>query len=293
MSKLKKSSGKARTNPVLIIHGGARGNHPSAQMLPLFRDSIKAKVIEGYEMLRKGASAMEVAVHVTKLLEDNPIYNAGRGSKIQADGKIRMSASIMDGSLLRFSGVMNIEGIKNPVDLAMMLNDKSTRVMSDKGAAMKAREWGLPFKSPYTPGRVEEWKREKGGKTGTVGAVALDCYGKIAAATSTGGRGMEWPGRISDTPTVAGNYANAVCGLSATGVGEEIVDFALCAKVATRVEDGMTLKEAMQKTFRAAKKRDYHFGAIALNARGEYSAMTTTPFMLWAVHDGDRVKVSL
>jgi L-asparaginase len=279
--------------PVLIIHGGARGSFPKAHMEDIFRDQMEAIVVEAYAILGNGGSAIEAAVKATELLEDHPIFNAGRGSKIQADGKIRLSAALMDGEKLRFSGVFNVQGLKNPIALARRLNKESSRSLSDRGAADKAREWGLKFRSPYTEGRLEEYRLAKKGKSGTVGAVALDNKGRIAAATSTGGRGMEWPGRVSDTPTVAGNYANKLVGLSATGIGEQIVDFALCAKVATRVEDGMSIKEAMQKSFREARKRDYHFGAIALGRDGSFSAMTTTPFMLWAVHTGKAVKVSL
>lgn len=281
-----------RVRPVLIIHGGAGGSRPNLRKQKILDDSMRHIVTEGYNLLRAGKSAVDAAVHVTRLLENDPLYNAGLGSKIQADGKIRMSASLMDGSSLRFSGVLNVQGLKHPIDMAHFLNDKDTRVLSDRGAVLKAREWMHEFRSPYIAERREEFHLKKNGKTGTVGAVALDVNGKIAAATSTGGRGMEWPGRVSDSPTVAGNYANAVVGLSATGIGEQIVDFALCAKIAVRCEDGMSLKTAFQKSFKEARDRKYHFGAIALNRTGEYAAATTTPSMVWAVADGDGVQVS-
>lgn len=282
-----------RTKPVLIIHGGAASSFPSKEKIPAYKNSLKSIIEEGYELLRRGKSAVDVVVHVTRLLEDDALYNAGRGSKIQADGKIRMSASLMDGESLRFSGVVNVQGLKNPVNLAHFLNDKDTRVLSERGAVLKAREWMHEFRSPYTPERHEEFSKKRKGKTGTVGAVALDSKGRLAAATSTGGRGMEWPGRVSDTPTVAGNYCNSSMGISATGIGEQIVDFALCARLAVRVEDGMSLKGAFLKSFKEARARNYAFGAIALNARGEYAASTTTPFMYWAVGDGNVVKVSI
>lgn len=279
--------------PILIIHGGARGSRPTKEMAPVFREAMVAIASEAYKVLQKRGSAVEAAVHATQLLEDNPIFNAGLGSKIQSDGKIRMSASLMDGSSLRFSGVVNIQNLRNPIALAAKLNEADSRNLSDQGAALQAKKWKLPFRSPYTKGRIAEFKAAKNGKTGTVGAVALDAKGRLAAATSTGGRGMELPGRVSDTPTVAGNYANSWVGISATGTGEQVVDFALCAKVATRVEDGLNVKMAMQKSFREAKKCKYHFGAIALGKDGTHAALTTTPFMLWAVCDGKTVKVSI
>lgn len=279
--------------PVLIIHGGARGTFPSKAMTPVFRDAIAAIVSEAYKILEDGGSAVDAATKAAALLEDHPIFNAGRGSKIQSDGKIRMSAALMDGATLSFSGVVNVEGLKNPIELARKLNTQSSRTLASRGAKAKAKEWKLPFRSPFTKGRIEEYRASKAGKTGTVGAVALDKKGRIAAATSTGGRGMEWPDRVSDTPTVAGNYANKFVGISATGTGEEIVDFALCAKIATRVEDGLSVEAAMKKSFKEAKRRKFHFGAIALDKNGNYEAITTTPFMLWAVATADAVEVNL
>lgn len=281
------------TSPVLILHGGARGAFPSREMSPVYREAMKAITAEAYKILEAGGSAVEAVTKAVSLLEDHPVFNAGRGSKIQSDGKIRMSAALMDGSLLRFSGVVNVEGLKNPIELAKRLNSQNSRTLASRGARAKAKEWGLAFRSPFTEGRRDEFRNSKSGKSGTVGAVALDKNGRIASATSTGGRGMEWPDRVSDTPTVAGNYANKFVGISATGTGEEIVDFALCAKVATRVEDGLDVVKAMKKSFAEAKRRDYEFGAIALAKDGTYSALTTTPFMLWSVQTHEELKTNL
>ncbi len=281
-----------QTKPVLIIHGGARGNYPTPQMDELFTKTIGEILDDAYSILERGGSAVDAAARAASLLEDHPIFNAGRGSKIQADGKIRMSASIMDGAKQKFSSVFNIEGLRNPISLAKKLNTQPYRNLAGAGAIAKAKEWKLEFRSPFTKGRKEEWVQEKKGKTGTIGAVALDSKGRIAAATSTGGRGMEWPNRVSDSPTVAGNYANEYVGLSATGVGEEVIDFALCAKVATRVEDGMSVKDAMKKSFKEAGKRKYSFGAIALGSDGSYSALTLTKCMLWGVKTSKDTKVT-
>ena len=282
-----------KTEPVLVIHGGARGHYPATKEKQEFFESVLREIIEdAYKILAKGGSALDAVERATALMEDHPIFNAGRGSKIQADGKIRMSASIMDGTKQKFSSVFNVQGLRNPITLARKLNSAPFRNMSEGGAVTKAKEWKLEFRSPFTKGRKEEWLQEKKGKTGTVGAVALDAKGRLAAATSTGGRGMEWPCRVSDSPTVAGNYANEFVGLSATGKGEEIIDFALCAKVATRVEDGMSVDKAMKKSFAEAKKRKYFFGAIALGKDGSYSAHTLTKCMLWGVRTLRDTKVT-
>lgn len=275
--------------PILIIHGGA-GTRATKREQDLHA-ALEFIVREAYKILEKGGKAIEAATRAAALLEDEPLFNAGLGSKLQSDGKIRMSAGLMDGSALRFSGVVNIERLQNPIHLARALNRADSRVLSGEGAKRYAKILELPFRSPYIPARVAEYEKAKKGKTGTIGAVALDAQGRIAAATSTGGRGMEMPGRVSDTPTVAGTYANAFAGISATGIGEQIVDFALCAKIATRVEDGMSLTNAFEKSFAEAKKRKYQFGAIGLGRDGSYAAMKTTRYMSWAVKKGSFEKI--
>lgn len=282
----------AKVTPTLIVHGGARGKYPTPEMEYLFTKTVHEILEEAFEILEKGGSAVDASVRAVELLEDHPIFNAGRGSKIQADGKIRMSASLMDGKALKFSSVFNVQSVRNPIALAKILNSAPYRNLAGAGAVAKAREWKLHFRSAFTKGRKEEHESAKKGKTGTVGAVALDSKGRIAAATSTGGRGMEWPDRVSDSPTVAGNYANELVGLSATGVGEEIIDFALCAKVATRVEDGLTVEKAMRKSFKEAAKRKFEFGAIALDKQGRYSAISTSDCMLWGVKSSKETRVT-
>lgn len=278
--------------PVLLIQAGAGARYRSRERMELVHRSLERILKQSYRLLLDGASAKDTVVFANTLLEDDPLFNAGYGSKLQADGKARLSASLMDGETRRFSGVVNVEGLRNPVLLAARLNQDAYRSLAGKGAAAYARDLGLPFRSPVTAERRAEYRKELKGKTGTVGAVALDRKGRIAAATSTGGRGMERPGRVSDTPTVSGNYANRLCGISATGVGEEIIDFALCARIAVRVEDGLTLQESFRKSFREAKRRGYGFGAIGVARDGSFAAETTTGFMNWAVRYGAEIKIN-
>ena len=128
-------------------------------------------------------------------------------------------------------------------------------------------------------------------KFGTVGAVALDAHGHLAAATSTGGKGFEIPGRISDSATVAGNYANSNCAVSLTGVGEDIVSGAVAAKIVTRVTDGFTLAEAFAKTFDELKPFDGFAGAIAIDANGNIFHQDSHPKMVFASFDGQHFEV--
>ena len=126
---------------------------------------------------------------------------------------------------------------------------------------------------------------------GTVGCVALDADGKLAAATSTGGKGFEIPGRISDSATVAGNYVNAFCGVSLTGVGEDIVSNATAAKIVTRVTDGFTLERAFEKTFAELKPYDGFAGAIAIDNDGNLFHQDSHPSMVFASFDGENSAV--
>ncbi len=142
--------------PTLIIHGGARGHYPATkEKAEFFKDTIRDIVEDAYKILERGGSAIEAVERATVLLEDHPIFNAGRGSKIQADGKIRMSASIMNGATQKFSSVFNVQGLRNPIVLAKKLNSAPYRNMSEKGAVAKAKEWKLEFRSPFTKGRKE------------------------------------------------------------------------------------------------------------------------------------------
>jgi L-asparaginase len=123
-----------------------------------------------------------------------------------------------------------------------------------------------------------------------VGVVALDSNGYISAGTSTGGVGGEIPGRVSDSPTVAGNYANRYCGVSATGIGEHIVNSAVAAKIVTRVEDGMALENAVDKSIKEGQENDDHFGVICISTTGDLVSNKTKDTVFYSFHDGDIIK---
>jgi L-asparaginase len=142
--------------------------------------------------------------------------------------------------------------------------------------------------SPITPERQQEFeeKRNQQENKGTVGCVALDAQGNIAAATSTGGKGFEIPCRVSDSATVAGNYANQFAGISCTGVGEDIVNVGLALKIITRVTDGMSLQQATDKSFLELKEIDGFAGVIGISSNGELYHTDSHPYMVWASFDG-------
>jgi L-asparaginase len=221
------------------------------------------------------------------LLEDNELFNAGLGSQIQSDGKVRLSASLMDGKSQRFSGLINIEDVKNPIQISEKLLTYEDRVLSGSGALSFARESGYEYFDPITPQRKKEYeeKLNQQQRSGTVGCVVLDRFENLAAGTSTGGKGFEIPCRVSDSATVAGNFANSFAGISCTGVGEDIVNAALAAKIVTRVTDGFTLEDACVKSFSEMKEVDGFAGVIGIAKNGDIYHQDSHPYMVWASYD--------
>ena len=271
----------------LIIHGGFFSeSSQSHETRKAKQDALERIVRSAYEYL-KNHTALETVVYAVEQLEDDELFNAGIGSQIQSDGKIRMSASLMDSVSSKFSGVINIEDVKNPIRVAEKLFSYDDRVLGGEGAIRFARKNGFEAFSTEIPQRRKEYEEKvKSQGTGTVGCVALDAGGNIAAATSTGGKGFEIPGRISDSATTAGNYANAFCGVSCTGVGEDIVSAALATKIVTRVTDGMPVAAAFEKSFAELKPYDGFAGAIAIDRSGKVYHQDSHPKMVFAAFDG-------
>lgn len=275
----------------IIIHGGVSTEHNDPGTKAGKQASIKEIVLKSFEFL-KSHTALQTAVFAISLLEDDEYYDAGTGSDIQRDGIIRMTAALMDGSSQKMAGVMNIEKVKNPIQVAEKLLQYDDRVLGGKGATDFARENGFPEFSTEIPMRRNVFlTKQKSFGTGTVGCVVLDKTGKLAAATSTGGKGFEIPGRVSDSGTVAGNYANSFCGVSCTGVGEDIVSGAVAARIVTRVTDGFSIEKAFQKTFEELKPFDGFAGAIGIDGKGNIFHQNTHPTMVYASYDGENLEV--
>ncbi|OWR14239.1 isoaspartyl peptidase/L-asparaginase [Chryseobacterium sp. VAUSW3] len=276
----------------IIIHGGFFSESDQSHEVKVAKqNSLKAIAAKAFDYLQSH-TAEETAVYAVSLLEDDTLYNAGTGSQIQSDGKIRMSASLMNGENQKFSGVINIENVKNPIQVARVLMKENDRVLGGNGAKTYATANGFEDYSTEIPQRRKEYEAKvKNGGKGTVGCVALDRNGHLAAATSTGGKGFEIVGRISDSATVAGNYANRYCAVSCTGVGEDIVSNATAAKIVTRVTDGMNLEEAFEKTFAELKEIDGFAGAIAIDRNGNFFHRDSHPTMVFASFDGSTFEV--
>lgn len=299
----------AMVQPKLIIHGGAGSSLKGKGGIESVRRSLYAVIEVVYAELRAGASAIDAVVLGCQLLENDPRFNSGTGSVLQSDGQIRMSAALMDGTNQRFSGVINTSRVKNPIDLALFLQTSDDRVLSDYGSAELLRELQIPMHDPLTEVRLQEWIQERQGNfdkamagvvaerelieetagRGTIGVVVLDDQGRLAVGTSTGGKGFERIGRVSDSAMPAGNYATPEAAVSCTGIGEDIIDECLAAKIVIRVGDGQSLNAALAKSFGESYRNKRDLGAIGISATGEIGWGKTSDVLLAAYHTGDRI----
>lgn len=299
-----------RVKPKLIIHGGAGSSLKGKGGAEVVRHSLYKVLEEVYDLLLKGSTATQAVVRGCELLENDPRFNAGTGSVLQSDGQIRMSASLMDGALQRFSGVINVSRLKNPIYLAETLQTSADRVLSDHGAAELLRELEIPLYDPLTEIRLQEWILERQGNfskemagvvaekelvetveagRGTIGVVVLDEQGNLAAGTSTGGKGFERIGRVSDSAMPAGNYASNSAAISCTGIGEDIIDECLAARIVIRVTDGLSLPQAFERSFAEAAKNQRDLGAIGIDHTGTIAWGKTSEVLLAAYHDGNQM----
>jgi L-asparaginase len=308
-----------QVQPKLIIHGGAGSSLHGKGGVEAVRRSLYPVVKEVYSCLLAGANATDAVVRGCQLLEDDPLFNAGTGSVLQSDGQIRMSAALMDGLTQRFSGIINVSRVQHPIELAQTLQKSPDRVLSDYGAAELLRELQIPSYDPMTDRRLQEWLQERqenfvktmaavvaeeeivetpvapqsSAGRGTIGVVALDSQGRLAAGTSTGGKGFERIGRVSDSAMPAGNYAATQAAVSCTGIGEDIIEECLAARIVVRVTDGLPLLEAMKRSFTEAYQHKRDLGAIALDATGAIAWGKTSEVLLAAYHNGEQIRDTL
>lgn len=271
--------------PILLIHGGAGLYKDNRELLELRRSKISEIIAQVWPLLRDGASAVKTVCRAVELLEACSYFNAGLGAVIQSDGMVRLSASLMDGNKQKFSGVMLATHIIHPSKLAYALQDREQTVIGPLGAQLLARELGIPPENPATPERIAQWmsylekQRKPPDNHGTVGAVALDRQGHLAAATSTGGMTGNIPERVSDSATVAGNYATKFAAINCTGVGEQIVNDGVAVRLETRVRDGRSIMEASDVMCEEANDRLHQYGWIGIDCKGNWVMYCTTEEM--------------
>lgn len=276
---------------LIALHGGAGSwDAKGSQALQHATAALRRIAKAGLAALGTGKDPLDVTVDCLQAMELDTQFNAGRGAALQADAQARLTAALMNGERQCFSGVISASYVVHPSLVARHLQDQSARVLTNPGAELVARQLGLPVESAYTPERMHRWL-EQAMTTGTfcdtVGAIVRTADGKLYAGTSTGGRGYEFPGRVSDSATVAGTYCTRFLGVSATGVGEEIVDDAVAARMETRRRDGMSLQQASRRCFEEALEKKRAYGWVALDGDGAWAAVHTTPAMSYVVISSD------
>jgi len=303
------------TLPAVVVHGGAgaylKTTTPERRAK---RGQRLAHIAQsGHSAFADGARA--ATLRAIAELEADASFNAGYGSRLQRDGYARLSASLMDGARSRMSAVYNVQDCRHPSRLADALQSRGDRNLDGDGARLLMRELGVPSEDVRSSKSIRRWRKlvalgdeadreaaigsaddddldkaraanlpvpddlraiPEEDRHGTVGAVACDADGSIWACTSTGGRGHEGVGRISDSPTPAGNYACPLVAISATGFGEQILDLNVAGRIATRMLDGATLEAALRRTFDEVAAADGLLGVIAISADGYAGYAHTT-----------------
>ncbi|WP_223621580.1 isoaspartyl peptidase/L-asparaginase [Lysobacter sp. ESA13C] len=302
---------KKATEPVLVIHGGAgverAGLTPADETAA--RAALEQALRAGHAQLKAGKPALDAVTAAITVLEDAPMFNAGRGAVFNHDGQNELDSAVMDGASLRAGAIAGVHRVKNPILLARTVMEKSKHVMMvGDGAEAFAREQGVTLVDPSYFRTEKRWqqlqkalKEEASGKAhadvetakhfGTVGAVALDADGRLAAGTSTGGMTNKRYGRVGDSPIIgAGTYANARCAVSGTGWGEYYIRAVAAYDICARVQyAGQSIGEAAKAVINEAiPKAGGDGGAIALGADGRFALPFNTEGMYrgWIGADG-------
>lgn len=291
----------------LVIHGGAGTMERGKMTLERereYRAGLEAALSTGFEILKRGGSSLDATEAAVRVLEDDPHFNAGRGAVFTSAGTNELDAAIMDGKTLKAGAVADLKHVKNPISLARLIMEKSPHVMMiGEGAEKFAKEHGVDLvdqKYFFTQERwealqkIKETEKNRGGTSekkfiitdqdrhGTVGAVALDQNGNLAAATSTGGMTNKTSGRVGDSPIIgAGTYANnATCAVSGTGDGEYFIRATAAHDVSALMEyRGKTVREAAQAVLDKIAKLGGTGGMIAIDKNGNVALPFNTSGM--------------
>jgi beta-aspartyl-peptidase (threonine type) len=295
--------------PVIVVHGGAGAWQPERSQPGL--DGVKRSAQKGFDILKNGGSSVDAVMEAVAVLEDNGAFNAGYGSSLSIDKTVEMEASIMNGKTLEAGAAGLLRDIRNPVRLARIVMEETDHVfVVGEGAEKLAKLHNLERRNPITELRLKYYEQQKQAllegrfelprlanlvknhpelfDLETVGAVALDKDGDVAAATSTGGFPLKLPGRIGDSPLIGcGTYADNLSGAcSTTGIGEIAIRLVLAKTVCNYMESGKNAEEATEQAIKLVNKRmssTYHsMGVISIDVHGRVGAAHNSPHMCWA-----------
>lgn len=283
----------------IILHGGAGGfakNSPDS-LKNLYLNSLKEALKIGEDILKNGGTSLDAVEKVINYLEDNHLFNAGRGAVFTTEGRHELDASIMNGKDLSCGAVAGVTIIKNPISLARLVMEKTDNVLfAGKGADELGIRLGVSVVHNsyfHTDEQYADFLRSSVKRYGgeTVGCVAIDKYGNIVAGTSTGGRNFKLPGRVGDSPiNGAGNYAdNNTCGVSATGIGELFIKHTVAYNISALMKyKGYTLKQACEEMMYKVLPEGAG-GIIAVDKDGNYEMIFTTQAMFRGVANSEGV----
>ncbi|GIY39407.1 hypothetical protein CDAR_85281 [Caerostris darwini] len=295
---------KKRMMPIVVIHGGAATIPPDKQ--PLKIDGVKRAVNKGYDiLLSPDGTALDAVEAAVKIMEDDPVFNAGFGSSLTINGEVEMDAIIMEGTRMRAGAVGAVTEVASPVSLSRKIMEQSDHVLLiGSGAHQFAQTVGMPLIQPqqlvtnYAQDRLHQYKTfmnvVKSSMTlndhDTVGAVAIDSAGHVACATSTGGITAKRAGRVGDTPVVgAGGFADDFIGaVSTTGHGEAIMRVCLSRHITGLMQQGMSAHDAVVAGLEYMKNRVQGYGgAICVSNSGDIGVHFTTEHMAWGYRKGN------
>lgn len=288
--------------PVVVVQGGA-GQIPKDRVEGSM-SGVCSAVRAGYGVLLGGGSSMDAVVEAVSLMENNPAFNAGRGSVLNMKGEVEMDALVMDGRTLSSGAVSAVRNLANPIQLARLVMDKTSHAcLTAEGASQFARSMGIPEvsqESLITEYARMRWRKNLApdanpvecqmGKMGTVGAVAVDGEGNVACATSTGGILNKMEGRVGDTPCIgSGGYAdNKVGAVSTTGHGEAIMKVTLARLILFHMEQGQSAEAASDLGLAYMQSRVSGLGGVVtVDPTGRWAARFSSQQMAWAAAQGD------
>ena len=271
---------------ILLVHGGAGPKRPGKKALKKLSESLTS----GYRILSCGGTALDAVIESIKILEDSGLFNAGSGGNLQLDGVRRLDASLMEGSSLRTGSVIGLENVRNPILVARSIMDLPHVILTNIGAKRIARAEeipALPSADKKAADRLQRTTQKE--KTfmqlykryfSTVGAVALDGHGNLAAGASTGGITAMLPGRVGDTPIIgAGIYAeNSLGAVSCTGIGEYIIRLSLSKEVCMNM-NYMSPYKAASSSLKRLLEMGGGAGIILINKKGLFKIVHTTDYM--------------
>ena len=279
--------------PAIVIHGGAGWfSNMSSEEIRDLKKGLRMAADKGFEILEDGGSSVDAVEAAIIILEDNPLFNAGRGSVYTSEEKQEMDASIMTGRDNEAGAVSSVTNVKNPITLARYVMEQTPHVMfTSSGAEKLAKDNNIEQvdKSYFAnPDRLKSLKKAQENKKGTVGVVAIDTNGVITAGTSTGGMTNKAPGRVGDSPIIgAGTWVeNNSCGVSATGHGEYFIRFSVAKEICVKVRyQNKSIQQASTEVMNQLKEIGADGGVIVMDSKGNYSFAFNTPAMARAYKD--------